>query len=150
MSNIDMKGQLANQMLGYLHNLLIKDANEPTLYRLSYGRYEVSNYNGELLIEFDTQKPEYGIYYGFMITKEGLNTNEATMIDNLFAPIRQHLEFILKKVVYLTDGIYNNRTYWAFWLRCNDFDIESAKKHMEIIQDYFNQLIISKYSIAKI
>ena len=50
MSNIDLKDQLAKQMLGYLHNELIKDANEPTLYRLSYGQYEVSSYKGELLI----------------------------------------------------------------------------------------------------
>ena len=49
MSNIDLKDQLAKQMLGYLHNELIKDANEPTLYRLSYGQYEVSSYKGELL-----------------------------------------------------------------------------------------------------
>ena len=150
MSNIDLKDQLAKQMLGYLHNELIKDANEPTLYRLSYGQYEVSSYKGELLIEFDTQKPGYGIYYGFMITKNGIDANEAIKIDNIFLPIRQHLGFVLKKVVYLTDGIYNSRVYWAFWLRCNDFDIDSAKKHMEIIQDYFNQLAIYKYNVVKI
>ncbi|MCF2579149.1 hypothetical protein I6E38_08505 [Prevotella stercorea] len=150
MSNIDLKAQLAKQMLGYLHNELIKDANEPTLYRLSYGQYEVSSYKGELLIEFDTQKPGYSIYYGFMITKNGIDRNEATKINNIFVPIRQHLEFVLKKVVYLTDGIYNSRVYWAFWLRCNDFDIDSAKKHMEIIQDYFNQLTISKYNVVKL
>ena len=78
--------------LDHLLNELIKDANEPTLYRLSYGQYEVSSYKGELLIEFDTQKPGYGIYYGFMITKNGIDRNEATKIDNIFLPIRQHLE----------------------------------------------------------
>lgn len=150
MSNIDLKAQLEKQMLGYLHNELIKDANEPTLYRLSYGQYEVSSYKGELLIEFDTHKPGYGIYYGFMITKNGLDANEAAKINKIFVPIRQYLEFVLKKFVYLTDGIYNSRVYWAFWLRCNDFDIDSAKKHMEIIQDYFNQLVIVKYPIVKI
>ena len=103
-----------------------------------------------MLIEFDTQKPGYGIYYGFMITKNGIDRNEASKIDNIFLPIRQHLEKIKKKVVYLTDGICNSRVYWAFWLRCNDFDIDSAKKHMEIIQDYFNQLAISKYNVVKI
>ena len=150
MSNIDLKDQLAKQMLGYLHNELIKDANEPTLYRLSYGQYEVSSYKGELLIEFDTQKPGYGIYYGFMITQDGIDAQKASTIDTIFTPIRQHLELILNKDVYLTDGIYYNRIYWAFWLRCNDFDIDSAKKHMEIIRDYFNQLVIAKYSIVKI
>ena len=85
-----------------------------------------------------------------MITKNGIDRNEATKIDNIFLPIRQHLEFVLKKVVYLTDGIHNSRVYWAFWLRCNDFDIDSAKKHMEIIQDYFNQLAISKYNVVKL
>ena len=69
MSNIDLKAQLEKQMLGYLHNELIKDANEPTLYRLSYGQYEVSSYKGELLIEFDTQKPGYGIYYGSLVSR---------------------------------------------------------------------------------
>ena len=34
--------------------------------------------------------------------------------------------------------------------KCNDFDIDSAKKHMEIIQDYFNQLAISKYNVVKL
>ena len=150
MSNIDLKAQLAKQMLGYLHNELIKDANEPTLYRLSYGQYEVSSYKGELLIEFDTQKPGYGIYYGFMITQDGIDAQKASTIDTIFTPIRQHLELILNKDVYLTDGIYYNRIYWAFWLRCDDFDIETAKKHMEIIQDYFNQLAISKYNVVKI
>ena len=93
MSNIDLKAQLAKQMLGYLHNELIKDANEPTLYRLSYGQYEVSSYKGELLIEFDTQKPGYGIYYGFMITKNGIDRNEATKINNTLIP--QHFDLTL-------------------------------------------------------
>lgn len=150
MSNIDMKEQLTKQMLGYLQNKLVLDAKETTLFRLSYGQCVISNYQGELLIEFDTQKPGYGIYYGFMITQEGIDEKEAHKIDTIFAPIRQHLEFVLNKAVYLTDGIYDNRIYWAFWLRCNDYDIESAKKHMEIIRDYFNQIIISKYSITKI
>ena len=49
-----------------------------------------------------------------MITKNGIDANEATKIDNIFLPIRQHLEFVIKKVDYLTDGIYNSRVYWAF------------------------------------
>lgn len=103
------------------------------------------------LIEFDTQKPGYGVYYGFKIKKESDITDfDISAINKLFAPIMQHIEFVLQKATYLTDGIYNSRVYWAFWLRCNDFDIDSAKKHMEIIQDYFNQLAISKYNVVKL
>ena len=109
-----------------------------------------SGYKGNLLIEFNEKEPGYGIYYGFMITQDGIDAQKASTIDTIFTPIRQHLELILNKDVYLTDGIYYNRIYWAFWLRCNDFDIDSAKKHMEIIQDYFNQLAISKYNVVKI
>ena len=104
-----------------------------------------------MLIEFDTQKPGYGVYYGFKIKKETDITDiDISDINKLFAPIMQHIEFVLQKATYLTDGVYDKKYYWAFWLRCNDFDIDSAKKHMEIIQDYFNQLAISKYNVVKI
>ena len=149
-NNTQLSKILADQILAKISNQLIVNKQYNTIYQSSFGEYEIANYKGELLIEFDTQKPGYGIYYGFMITKNGIDRNEATKINNIFVPIRQHLEFVLKKVVYLTDGIYNSRVYWAFWLRCNDFDIDSAKKHMEIIQDYFNQLAISKYNVVKI
>lgn len=148
MSYIDLKDKLAKQMLSHLPNELVKVAKGSTLYRLSYGQYKVSNYEGELLIEFDEAKPGYGIYYGFMITNGKIDKNEVTKIDNIFSPIMQHLGLVLKKFVYLTDGVYD-KYYWPFWLRCDDFDIDSAKKHMEIIQDFFNLLAI-KYNVVKI
>ena len=147
---IDLKNKLARQILQKLPKELSQDKTEQTLYRLSYGCFEISGYKGNLLIEINKKEPGYGIYYGFMITQDGIDAQKASTIDTIFTPIRQHLELILNKDVYLTDGIYYNRIYWAFWLRCNDFDIDSAKKHMEIIQDYFNQLAISKYNVVKI
>ena len=147
---IPLKDKLATQILQKLPRELSQDKTEKTLYRISYGCFEISGYQGNLLIEFDKEKPGYGIYYGFMITQDGIDAQKASTIDTIFIPIRQHLEFILNKDVYLPDGIYYNRIYWAFWLRCDDFDIETAKKHMEIIRDYFNKLVIAKYPIVKI
>lgn len=143
-----LKKRLADQILDELKNLLINNPKGESTYQMSYGTYKISSYQGELLIEFDKSTPEVGIYYGFQINNDGkIEETDIDNIDKLFAPIIQHLESVLQKAVYLTDRVSNNK-YWAFWLRCNDFDIESAKKHMEIIRDYFNQIIISKYSIG--
>ena len=150
-NNTQLSKILADQILAKISNQLIVNKQYNTIYQSSFGEYEIANYKGELLIEFDTQKPGYGVYYGFKIEKEPDITDiDISNINKLFAPIMQHIEFVLQKATYLTDGVYDKKYYWAFWLRCNDFDIDSAKKHMEIIQDYFNQLTISKYNVVKL
>ena len=53
-----------------ISNQLIVNKQYNTIYQSSFGEYEIANYKGELLIEFDTQKPGYGVYYGFKIKKE--------------------------------------------------------------------------------
>ena len=150
-NNTQLSKILADQILAKISNQLIVNKQYNTIYQSSFGEYEIANYKGELLIEFDTQKPGYGVYYGFKIEKEPeITDRDISTINKKFAPIMQHIEFVLQKATYLTDGVYDKKYYWAFWLRCNDFDIDSAKKHMEIIRDYFNQLVIAKYPIVKI
>lgn len=144
--NKRLQKRLAKQILGKVKSQLIHNPKDASTYQLSYGTYKISNYQGELLIEFDENVPVAGVYYGFQINNVcKIEESDIDNIDKLFAPIIQHLEFVLQKTIYLTDTVSGNK-YWAFWLKCNDFDIESAKKHMEIIRDYFNQMIISKYS----
>lgn len=123
-NNTQLSKNLADQILAKISNLLIVNKQYNTIYQSSFGEYEIANYKGELLIEFDTQKPGYGVYYGFKIKNETDITDiDISTINKLFAPIMQHIEFVLQKATYLTDGVYDKKYYWAFWLRCDDFDI---------------------------
>ena len=81
---IDLKNKLARQILQKLPKELSQDKTEQTLYRLSYGCFEISGYKGNLLIEFNEKEPGYGIYYGFMITQDGIDAQKASTIDTIF------------------------------------------------------------------
>ena len=87
-NNTQLSKNLADQILAKISNLLIVNKQYNTIYQSSFGEYEIANYKGELLIEFDTQKPGYGVYYGFKIKKETDITDiDISTINKLFAPI---------------------------------------------------------------
>lgn len=148
--NNKLKEKLAIQMLPNIKVWLEKVPND-SLYQKCFGKFRINGYNGELLIEFDENNPVAGIYYGFKIHNENgfKDYGELENIDKVFLPMIQYFESKLNKVVYITDNC-TNIYYWAFWLRCNDYDLNLAVKHMEFIRDYFNQIIISKYDIQAI
>lgn len=147
--NNKLRERLAYQMEKHLHGNL--DRTDNGLYQKEFGTYKIGEYKGDLLIEFDKNNPAVGVYYGFKIQTNGKYTDPKKLdaIDQLFSPIIQHLELELNKVVYRTDNYIDNY-YWAFWLRCDDFDLDSAIRNMLLIRDYFNNIIVSKYDITKL
>lgn len=147
--NNKLREKLADQMEKHLHGNL--DKKNDDLYQKEFGTYKIGEYKGDLLIEFDKNNPAVGVYYGFKIQTNEKYTDPKKLdaIDQLFSPIIQHLELELNKVVYRTDNYIDNY-YWAFWLRCDDFDLDSAIRNMLLIRDYFNNIIVSKYDITKL
>lgn len=136
--NEKLKEKLVNQMLEHLNKKLAETKNG--LYQKVFGTYKIGKYQGDLLIEFDKNNPAVGVYYGFKIQTDEkyIDPQKLDAIDQLFTPIIQSLEFELNKVIYRTDNYIDNY-YWAFWLRCDDFDLDSAIRNMLLIRNYFEQ-----------
>lgn len=138
----------------------LKHIGQEKLYHKSFGKYafntdmfkesdiQQKEVQGELLIEFNEEAPNDGIYYGFMLDEVEISVNDP--IDQCFAAFIEHLEYALKKTVYLADN-NENKKYWVFWLRDDNATIDDIISDMELIRDYFNQLVLfSKLGISKV
>jgi transcriptional regulator with XRE-family HTH domain len=83
----------------------------------------------EFLIEFDVNKPSYGIYYGCRGLIFGNQTQEIQNFQNEWEKtIRKKVVEVLNntfprksfdELCLLTDNA-NNRTYWPFWIRLSE------------------------------
>lgn len=68
-NNTQLSKILADQILAKISNQLIVNKQYNTIYQSSFGEYEIANYKGELLIEFDTQKPDMVFIMGLKLKK---------------------------------------------------------------------------------
>jgi len=113
------------------------------------------NYNGydvEFLIEFDTNKPYYGIYYGARLCLQKDSLVELSNLEKDFKPIRKRITDVLELPLRTSDivGKENGKiVFWPFSVTLGEEqDISVAENNLKKMKDVFEDIIAQKYAFS--
>lgn len=118
-----------------------KDCSKDNFHRMCYGTFKNNDdLLCEVLIEFDTNQPAYGIYYGCFVDIKYSNFNQLEMIwEQTVLSIKRDLALYWRSAQkasnkMLEDDGLDKRGFWPFWIRLeDDEDIFEAVKNVHII-----------------
>jgi hypothetical protein len=117
---------------------LTSQDNDKNLLVNIYGRFTMNKKEYSLLIEYNYQHPEEGIYYGCKCEKtENMSRDE---IDNDWKEIIPQISDIICKKALLSPYGIEQGSYWPFWIRLDENEpTKIAPENMEMIKHYLDK-----------
>lgn len=112
---------------------------------------KINNCNVSVVVEYDNNRPAYGIYYGIKMNENGQLNNieniKSYFLDNWWLQNHPCCSELEGNSIFIEGdkGNSEDNTFWPIWIRLEDYrDVSDAIEAAEVIYNYLSGIYLSR------